>query len=98
MENEITYFEYWKEVRELADSIVSKEDYSDDADINDILWERIDSHNWIIYNYLVFGTFQIFKYFILVIQSHFIFRHHRHLPIFDAHTALPKKEILPASA
>tara|TARA_R100001163_G_C5017996_1_gene161689 strand:- start:311 stop:631 length:321 start_codon:yes stop_codon:yes gene_type:complete len=51
MENEITYFEYWKEVRELADSIVSKEDYSDDTDIHDILWERIDSHNWISYNY-----------------------------------------------
>ena len=51
MEKEITYFEYWEEVRELAQSIVDKEEYDEDADIHDILWERIDSHNWIIYNY-----------------------------------------------
>ena len=54
MENEITYFEYWKEVRELAKSIVNKEDYNEFADIYDILHESVDSHNWVIYTHKCF--------------------------------------------
>ena len=51
MENEITYFEYWKEVRELAKSIVEKEEYDEDADEWEILFERVNSHNWTTYTY-----------------------------------------------
>tara|TARA_R110000824_G_scaffold400021_1_gene606611 strand:- start:127 stop:462 length:336 start_codon:yes stop_codon:yes gene_type:complete len=51
MENEITYFEYWKEVRELAKSIVDKEEYDEDTDEWEILMERVDSHNWTTYTY-----------------------------------------------
>ena len=56
--SEITHYEYWKEVEELAEMLVTEQmDYADndreaaEEAINDhALHETIDGHQWIIYN------------------------------------------------
>jgi len=50
-ETKINYSDYWAEVKQIAEAVNNREGYSDDVDIHDILWECIDSHNWVIYSF-----------------------------------------------
>lgn len=45
MENNITYQEYWAEIKDLAKTV--REEYDD---VSDGAFETIDSHQWVIYN------------------------------------------------
>ena len=47
----ITYGDYWRQVAAVADDAAEEMREGDDdrADLGDLLWQRVDSHQWIIY-------------------------------------------------
>lgn len=52
MSNDITYREYRNEIESIAENVLDiEEQYPDDySDISEIIWEEVDSHQWVIYN------------------------------------------------
>tara|TARA_R110000824_G_scaffold102507_1_gene243873 strand:+ start:138 stop:512 length:375 start_codon:yes stop_codon:yes gene_type:complete len=50
-ETKITYSDYWAEVKQIAEAVNNREGYSDDVETSDILFQCVDSHNWVIYSY-----------------------------------------------
>ena len=45
----ITYRDYWQQVASVADDVAEEMREAAYDDVSDLLWQRVDSHQWIIY-------------------------------------------------
>ena len=45
----ITYRDYWQQVASVADDVAEEMREAAYDDVSDLLWQRVDSHQWIVY-------------------------------------------------